>query len=84
MVVSLIFYYAESEQMDEKKRSSLRQKLTETLTKVPKLGKYVAGYQRLREAGQICSHFSSYLEPVYVGDDSLKQEVYKIRHSIFF
>ncbi|HBU51378.1 MAG TPA: PEP-CTERM/exosortase system-associated acyltransferase [Alteromonas australica] len=69
--------------MDEKKRSSLRQKLTETLTKVPKLGKYVAGYQRLREAGQICSHFSSYLEPVYVGDDSLKQEVYKIRHHVY-
>lgn len=69
--------------MVEKNKSSLRQIITDRLTKVPKIGKYVAGYKRLKEAGQICSHFSSYLEPVYAASDELKNEVYKIRHNVY-
>lgn len=43
----------------------------------------VAGYQQLREANYISTHFSSYLEPVLAVDDDLRESVFKIRHNVY-
>ena len=51
--------------------------------KIPKLGRLIAGYRKLKEANQICSHFSTYLGPVVATSPELKTEVYKIRHAVY-
>ena len=48
-----------------------------------RFGKLVSGYQQLREANYISSHFSTYLEPVLAVDDTLRESVYKIRHNVY-
>lgn len=48
-----------------------------------RIGKLVSGYQQLREANYISSHFSSYLEPVLAIDDNLRNTVYGIRHNVY-
>lgn len=40
-------------------------------------------YQKLREAKAISKHFSTYLSPQIALDESLKDEVYKIRHDVY-
>ncbi|WP_347564672.1 PEP-CTERM/exosortase system-associated acyltransferase [Alteromonas sp. 5E99-2] len=40
-------------------------------------------YQKLREAKAISKHFSSYLSPQIALSESLKDEVYKIRHDVY-
>ncbi|AYA65184.1 PEP-CTERM/exosortase system-associated acyltransferase [Alteromonas sp. RKMC-009] len=47
------------------------------------VGKMFSGYQQLREANYISSHFSTYLEPVLAVDDALRESVYKIRHNVY-
>lgn len=48
-----------------------------------KLGKAIDGYIKLQEANQICSHFSSYLEPVIANTPELKEKVFNIRHEVY-
>ncbi|WP_026377131.1 PEP-CTERM/exosortase system-associated acyltransferase [Aestuariibacter salexigens] len=48
-----------------------------------KVGKLIEGYKKLQEANYISSHFSSYLSPVLAFDETLKTEVFKIRHGVY-
>lgn len=48
-----------------------------------RIAKIVSGLKKIKEANQICSHFSSYLEPVIAADDELKKQVYMIRHNVY-
>ncbi|QJR81997.1 PEP-CTERM/exosortase system-associated acyltransferase [Alteromonas pelagimontana] len=51
--------------------------------KKTKLGKLVTGYQQLREANYISSHFSTFLQPVLAIDEDLRESVFKIRHNVY-
>lgn len=48
-----------------------------------KLGKLVKGYQQLREANYISTHFGSYLSPVMASSQELREAVFQIRHKVY-
>ena len=48
-----------------------------------KVGKLLGGYEKLREANFISSHFSTFLEPVVAQSECLKAESYQIRHNVY-
>ena len=62
-------------------------KLLGTITKLVgknnRIGKLLSGYEKLKEANYISSHFSSYLVPVIASSDALRNEVFKIRHGVY-
>lgn len=47
------------------------------------LSRVFSGLKKLKEARHICSHFSSFLEPVVANNSTLKTEVFKIRHHVY-
>ena len=52
-------------------------------TKFSKVSKMVDAFKKIRDANQICAHFSSYLEPMIADTTELKNEVYQIRHNVY-
>ena len=58
-------------------------KVTQIVGPTSKVGKLLSGYQKLREANFISTHFSTYLEPVVAQKENLKSESYKIRHGVY-
>lgn len=48
-----------------------------------KLGKLVKGYQQLKEASFISSHFGTYLTPQLASDHDLRKAVFQIRHNVY-
>lgn len=69
--------------MGKENPKSILDRVTNLVGNKNKLGKLLSGYSRLREANYISSHFSSYLEPVVATDEQLKEEVFRIRHSVY-
>ncbi|WP_246587668.1 PEP-CTERM/exosortase system-associated acyltransferase [Alteromonas lipotrueiana] len=63
-------------------RQTIMNNLTRRVSK-SKLGKLFKGYQQLREANYISSHFGSYLTPVMADSHELRDSVFKIRHKVY-
>ncbi|RDV29430.1 PEP-CTERM/exosortase system-associated acyltransferase [Alteromonas aestuariivivens] len=57
--------------------------LTRLIGKRSKLGKLLDGYRQLKEANDICSHFSRYLQPLIASNEDLKSQVFQIRHNVY-
>ena len=69
--------------MPNLKSAKILDVVTKLVGKNNALGKLLSGYGKLKEANYISSHFSSYLVPVIANSDSLREEVYKIRHGVY-
>ena len=70
--------------MKKQIKSNTIEKMIGTLSaKFSKVSKLVDGYKKIKEANQICSHFSSYLEPVIADSPELKNQVFQIRHHVY-
>ncbi|WP_338518241.1 PEP-CTERM/exosortase system-associated acyltransferase [Alteromonas gracilis] len=69
--------------MPNLKNTNVLDVVTKLVGKNNKIGKLLSGYGKLREANYISSHFSSYLAPVVASTNSLRDEVFKIRHGVY-
>lgn len=69
--------------MTTEARQSLIHRIGRLVGTNNKIGKAIDGYIKIQEANQICSHFSSYLEPVIATSDDLKEKVFNIRHEVY-
>lgn len=64
------------------KKQTIISNLTRRVSR-SKLGKLYKGYQQLREAHYISSHFGTYLTPLMANTHELRDEVFKIRHKVY-
>ncbi len=58
-------------------------KLFRVTERIPKIGRFITGYRKLKEANQICSHFSTYLGPMIAVTTEQKEHVFRIRHNVY-
>jgi len=69
--------------MPNLKNTNVLDVVTKLVGKNNKIGKLLSGYGKLREANYISSHFSSHLAPVVARSNTLRNEVFRIRHGVY-
>lgn len=69
--------------MDPKSDKSIREQIEHGVGNGRKIDKNVSGQNKAKEAHHIATHFSQYLTPVIAASDTLIQQSYAIRHSVY-